>query len=122
MPVHSYGKTRKRQRSRVVRAMKESRAGMVNRSRAAGFLQSGAEKKAMVAHRGVAVRQRIGGIEFDGAFEQHKRALHPLGHAGIDIELGPQHKVVGIEAAGALALHPLDFGASYAWRDCTNRR
>jgi hypothetical protein len=60
----------------------------------------------MVAHRRVAVRQRIGRIEFDGTFEQHERSRHLLGHAGIDVELGPRHEVVGIEAVGALTFHP----------------
>ena len=76
----------------------------------------------MVAHCGIAVRQCIGRIEFYGTFEQHERPFHLLRHSGINVELGPKHKVISIQVVGTPALHPVDFGTPQARCDCADSR
>lgn len=76
----------------------------------------------MVAHRGVAVRKRIRRSKGDRTFKKHQCSRHLLRHARIDIRLGSQDKVIGIETVGPFALDPIDFGASQARRDGANDR
>ncbi|MGN5479769.1 hypothetical protein ACTMU2_31650 [Cupriavidus basilensis] len=58
----------------------------------------------MVTHRGVTVRQRIRRLECNRTFKKWQRSAHLLGHPRVDVRLGSQDKVIGIEAFGALRL------------------
>ncbi len=64
-----------------------------------------------MAHGRIGVRERIGRIEGECALEKHQRLAHLRRHAGIDIRLSLQDKIIGIEAIGPLAPHALDLGA-----------
>src|SRR5258707_14720805 len=84
--------------------------------------KTGPKEQTMVAHRGVAVRQRIVRLECDRAFEQHQRLRYLLRHAGIDTRLGPQNEITGIEAVGPFAFDPVDLSAPHARRNRADDR
>src|SRR5574337_205072 len=94
---------------------------IADRSGAVSFPQAGAEEEAMLAHRRVAVRQSVAGVEFDRAFEQYERPHDLLRHAGIDIGLSAQHEIVGIETVRPFSLDTFDFRFPHARRDRTHR-
>src|SRR3569832_2296009 len=95
---------------------------MPDRCRAARLPQTSAEKQAMMAHCSVTLRQCVGWIERDRSFERYKRLRHLLRHAGIDIRLGTQDEVIGVEAVGPLAFDSVDLGAAQARRDSAHDR
>ena len=63
----------------------------------------------MVTHRGIAVRQRKGGLEHDRSIEKRERPRHLLRCTGIDIRLGLEHEIVRVETVGPLPSDAFDF-------------
>ena len=62
----------------------------------------------MMAHGGEGVRQRIGGVERKCPLQQDKCLRHLRRHSRIDVGLGLQHQVIGIETIGSLSSNPAD--------------
>ncbi|MHC2164078.1 hypothetical protein ACVL5V_006499 [Bradyrhizobium ottawaense] len=122
MPVHADRKACERESKRIILAMGDGRARVADRGLAIGLLQTGSKKQAMMAHRCIAVRKRIRRLERDRTFEQHER-LGDLGwHAGINVRLGAQDEIIGIQAVRPLAPDPVDLGAPQAGCDRTDGR
>ena len=112
--VHTDRKAGECQSERIVPAMHDGCLSMTDRGRLLLFMQSGAQEKAMMAHRSICVRQRVSGIERDCAFQKHQRPCDLRRHPRIDVGLSLQDKVIGIKAIGPLAFDALDFGPTQA--------
>ncbi len=122
MPVHADRKARERERKCVVLAVDDGRARVADRSLAIGFLQTGPEKQAVMAHCCIAVRERIRRLERDRTLKQHEGLGDLGGHAGVNVRLGAQDEIIGIQAVRPLALDPVDLGTPQAGRDGTDGR
>ena len=120
--VHADGKSGEGQGERIVLAVHDGGLSMAHRGRPAFLTQPGAQEEAMMAHRGERVRQRIGGIEREGTFQEHQRLRHALRHPGIDVGLDSQDEVVGAEAIRPHAFDALDLGPTQARLDRADDR
>lgn len=75
----------------------------------------------MMAHRSIAMRERIGRFERDRVLKKYQRPGPLLRHTGIDITLGLQHEMIGIETVRAPAPEALDLGLPHPRRNGAHR-
>ncbi len=115
VPVHADGKSGERESKCIVLAMQDGCLCMPHRGRSTFFAQPGAQEEAMMAHRGIRVRQRISGFEGERAFQKRQCLGHLRRHPGIDVGLSLQDEIIGVEAIRPLAFDALDFGPTQAW-------
>ena len=114
MPVHAYRKSGEGQSERVVLAMDNRRSGMADRGGSVFFMEPGAQEAIVMTHRCKRMCQRISGIKCQCAFQKHQCLRRPIRHPGVDVGLGPQHKIVGVETIRTFAVDTLYFGPTEA--------
>ena len=110
MSVHADRKTGKRQRERIVLAVQDRRLGMTDGGRPVLVTQSGAEEKAVMAHRRECVCQRISRFQLEGTVQKDQRIRYLRRHSGINIRLRLQDEIVSVEAVRPLAFDSFNFG------------
>src|SRR4051794_38231712 len=94
--------SRNRERCRIVAAVGNRRASMLNRSNAVLLMQSATDEAMMVAPTQKCISGTVIGLELHGVLEQRNRDLGVLRYHGKNERQRPQHKIIGIEVAGAL--------------------
>jgi hypothetical protein len=66
------------------------------------------------------MRERINGIERECTLQKYQRLCHAIWHPGIDVGLGLEDKIIGVETVRPLTSDALDFGPPQARLDCAH--
>ena len=106
-----------RQRGGIVTAMRRRGVCMPDRGLPVLLAQTAAREEMMMAPRQRRMGRRVGRIDRKRLFQKRDGAVSVVGLADIDQRQRPQHQIIGVEAVSALALDPLDLGASQAGLD-----
>ena len=121
MFVHADDETGKGKSGRIAMAVRYCSFGMADRRRAVLLAQSTAHEEAMMAFRGIGVRQRISRIERERALQKQQRFRRTLRgflnkrRAGL-----AENEIVGVEAIWPFALDTFDLRQTQTWLDCAD--
>ena len=122
MSIHADGKSGEGKSEGIVLAMDNGGLSMADRCGSVFFMQSGAQKTVVMAHRGKRVRQCVGVIDRDRAFQERQRFSCAFGHPGIDVRLSLEDKIISVKTFRPLAFDALNFGSKQRGLDSTDNR
>src|SRR6516165_10563197 len=105
------------QRHGVVATMHDGSMGMADGSLTVFFASACPHKQDLMAPRGIAVRERVVGLQGQRALQERQRLRRTIRHRGIDKRSRPKHQVVGIQTIRPLASDTLDLGLAQARLD-----